>query len=153
MSSPEIETLHTAASLCNLGKLSIDKDILVKTDTLTDQELRQIRQESQYAYDLLKKIDFEGPVVETIYQKHEHLDGTGFPHGLKEEAIIPTARVLAVANSFVAMISPRAYRERLTPQATLEQLMKDADTIYDRKVLAALFQVVENEIDWDSWGI
>lgn len=153
MSSPEIETLQSAASLCNLGKLSIGKEILLKTGKLTDEELREIRIETQHAYDLLKDIDFDGPVKETIAQKNEHLDGSGYPYGIKDNAIIPTARVLAAVNAFVAMISPRAYRDRLSPQKSIELLMADADTVYDRKVLAALFQVVENEIDWDNWII
>nr|MBF0221171.1 PAS domain-containing protein [Desulfobulbaceae bacterium] len=153
ISSPEIETLQSAASLCNLGKLSIEKGLLTKATKLTDDELRAIRIETQYACDLLTDIDFEGPVTETIAQKYEHLDGSGYPHGLKGAAIIPTARILGAVNAFVAMISPRAYRDRLSPQKSIELLMASADTIYDRKVLAALFQVVENEIDWDNWNV
>ena len=64
--------------------------------------------ESQ-AVDLLQDVTFEGPVVETIRQLGETWDGGG-PLGLKGEEILVTARVLAVANAFVGMVSPRAYR-------------------------------------------
>lgn len=151
MDSEQLQTVEIAANLCNLGKLSISQTVLVKEDKLSDEELREIRQESQYAWDMLKDIDFDGPVKETIMQKHEHLDGSGHPHGLKGEDIIISSRILGVANAFIAMISPRAYRERLTHKAALDQLITYSESRYDRKVLAALFQVVENEIDWPLW--
>lgn len=151
-SPEEIETVTTAATLCNLGKLAIASQILTKTDPLTDEELCAIRLEARHTFDLLKDLDFAGPVQETIAQKNECLDGSGYPNGLHGTAIIPTARVLAVVNAFVAMVSPRAYRDRLSPQDALKQLMAEADTKYDRKVLAALFQVIENQLDSSSWN-
>lgn len=144
----DMTTLEIAANLCNLGKLSIPREILIKQDGLTDEELQQIRQESQYAADLLRDLDFPGPLRTTILQKHEFLDGSGQPCQAKDGEIIRTARVLAVANAFVAMISPRAYRHKMKNAEALALLMADADRKYDRKALAALFQVVENRPDW-----
>jgi len=105
-----------------------------------------MRQETIYAIDIIANIDFEGPVQETIAQKNELLNGSGYPNGLKEDDIILPARILAAANGFVAMISPRAYRDKLSEKEALDQLLKTADTRYDRQIVAALFHVVENKI-------
>lgn len=148
----DLDTLETAANLCNLGKLSIPKDLLAKTGVLTEKELAILRQEANYAREFLASIEFEGAVVDTIVQKNEYLDGSGYPNGLRDDAIIPTARILAVANAFVAMISPRAYRERLSVEVALGQLLQAADVKYDRHVVAALFHVAENEFDWSMWS-
>jgi HD-GYP domain-containing protein (c-di-GMP phosphodiesterase class II) len=63
-----------------------------------------------------------------------------------------TGKILAVANVFVALVSPRAYRRGISIQESLDQLMKEADTKYDRQVLAALFHIAENRKDWSEWS-
>ena len=145
-----LATIGIAANLCNLGKLSIPRDVLTKKEKLTSDEQNLIQEESRYATDILAKIDFDGPVLDTILQKQEFLDGSGYPAGLKETGIILPARILATANSFVAMISPRAYRERLEIDEALNQLLQDAGKKYDRHVVAAMFHVAENIIDFEK---
>ena len=143
-----LATISIAANLCNLGKLSIPANILTKTEKLTPEEQKIIQQEGLSAGDILKEIDFNGPVLATIAQKHEFLDGSGYPAGLKDSEIILPARILAAANSFVAMISPRAYRNKLTVQEAMTQLLQNSGIKYDRQVIAALFHVIENVLDW-----
>lgn len=148
---PTLQVIEFAASLCNIGKLFIASELLAKTEALTEQEHLELRKEPEFAEKILGGIEFDGPVLATIAQKNEHLDGSGHPAGLKEESIIITARVLSAANAFVAMTSPRAYRDTLTPQKAMTILLEGADRRYDRRVVAALFQVAENEIDWNTW--
>ncbi|MDD5758389.1 MAG: PAS domain S-box protein [Desulfobulbaceae bacterium] len=146
-----LNALETASSLCNIGKLFISKEVLAKTGPLTATEQAELRKEPEFAQKILAGIDFSGPVLEAIIQKNELLDGSGHPKGLQGEAIIPMARVLAAANAFVAMVSPRAYRDRLPVKEAIAQILAAGDTKYDRQVVAALFQVTENEIDWEKW--
>ncbi len=143
--------LGTAASLCNIGKLTIPEKLLAKTEPLTKSEEKELRREIDFAKEILSDIDFEGPVTDTIIQKNEYLDGSGYPAGLQGDDIIITARILAAANAFVAMISPRAYREKLTVRDALNQILAASDNKYDRQVVAALFHVADNEIDWTTW--
>ena len=150
LSTEQLTTIEIAASLCNLGKLSLPKEILLKTGDLTPEEQAVLKSETALAAEILSAIDFEAPVLETITQKHEYLDGSGYPKGLAGEEIILTARILAAANAFVAMTSPRAYRDRLTDKEAMTQLLNAADNKYDRHVIAALFHVVENEIDFSK---
>lgn len=146
MELPEEErrALDMAANLANVGKIFLPREILIKTDPLTDDEQAQLRRHVQYSLDILSNLDFDGPVLEIIGQKQEHLDGSGYPNGLQEEQIRLSARILAVANAFVALVSPRAWREGLDPEAALDRLLADAGSRYDRQVIAALFHAVEN---------
>ena len=147
LSGDQLATIETAATLCNLGKLSLPREILLKTGELTTAEQAALQNETASAAAILADIEFAGPVLETICQKNEYLDGSGYPKGLAGETILLSSRILAAANAFVAMTSPRAYRDRLPAGEAMNQLLAAADSKYDRHVVAALFHVVENEID------
>ena len=141
----QLETLEMAALLANVGKIFVPSDILAKTDPLTSEEEDGLRRHVDYSLDILSGLEFGGPVLETIAQKQEYLDGSGYPKGLRNGEIILTARILAVANAFVALVSPRAWRKARSPRAAVDELLKEAGSRYDRQVVAALFHLVENE--------
>ncbi|NHZ69948.1 MAG: hypothetical protein GWP20_01820, partial [Thermotogales bacterium] len=90
-------------------------------------------------------------VLDTIEQKQEHLDGSGYPHGLSNDEILLTARILAVSNAFVALVSSRAYRDAVDIEQALNQLLQETGSKYDRHVVAALFHIAENRSDWSEW--
>ncbi len=137
-------TLDTAASLCNIGKILIPKEVLTKTTPLTNEEMSILVSEMEYVRQILGKIDFPGDVLGTILQKNAHLDGSGQPKGIGSDEMQLAARILCTANAYVAMVSPRAYREKMDSQEALDALLKK-DIWYDRTVLAALFHVMENK--------
>ena len=137
----DMRTLDLAASL---GKILVPKEILTETETLTQAEQDLVRRHVQFGIELLKDLDFNGPVLDTIAQKQEYLDGSGYPNGLKDGDILLTARILAVSNAFVALISPRAYRGEIDFERALNHLLQEAGSKYDRRVVAALFHVAEN---------
>lgn len=144
----DMQTLEMAASLANIGKLFVPKEILTKTGPLDDAEQTLLREHVQHALEMLKGLEFEGPVLETIAQKQEYMDGSGYPKGLAGEQILPTARILAVANAFVALVSPRAWRDAVPVPEALDRLLADSGTRYDRRVVAALLHIIENRPDW-----
>ncbi|HKJ09507.1 MAG TPA: HD domain-containing phosphohydrolase, partial [Gammaproteobacteria bacterium] len=137
--------------LANLGKIFVPKEILTKTGALTEADQEVLKKHVQYTLDILSGIDFDGPVLETIAQKQEHSDGSGYPKGLMGDQMLLTAKILAAANAFVAMVSPRAYRDAVSVEAALDQLLADSHSRYDRHVVAALFHVAENRSDWSAW--
>jgi PAS domain S-box-containing protein len=143
------DALEIAANLCNLGKLSIPQALLTKTEPLTAEERAVVKNEVQHTREILQNIEFDGPVLETILQKHEYLDGSG-SQGISGDALLLNARILTAVNDFVAMISPRAYRESLPVETALATLLKDAGKRYDRQVVASLFHVAENKINFDT---
>lgn len=145
------DTAEFAGALMNLGKILVPEQTLTKTDRLSEAELAQIRDSILTSAELLEAVEFDGPVVETIRQIQEHWDGSGQPRGLAGEAILPPARVVAVANAFVAMVSARAYRAGLDPDAAAAVLLRDAGSRLDRRAVAALLNVLENRGGRERW--
>ena len=144
-----IETAQVAGRLMNVGKILLPAGLLTKKDNLNEEEKKNIVESIYESANFLKDITFEGPVADTLNQCLENWDGTG-PKGLKGEDILVTARIVAVANSFVAMISPRAYRKKMTQDEVLNNLLKEVEKKYQRAVVAALINYVENhDIDHD----
>jgi len=148
----ERETLGLAATLANIGKILIPSELLTKTGPLTDADRVFLRKHVDFSLELLKGLDFEGPVLDVIAQKQELLDGSGYPKGLTGQQMTLAGRILSVANAFVALVSARAFRQGVSIDAALEELLHGADTQYDRRVIAALFHVAANRQDWSKWS-
>jgi PAS domain S-box-containing protein len=140
-SEEELTTLELAANLSQIGKLAIDKDLLTKPARLTAEETAQIETHVLRAVEFLQGIDFELPVVETISQMHERLDGQGYPKRLKGDEISLTGRILGACDVFCARLEPRSYRSGIAPEAVLDILTQQAAR-YDPAVIVALKQVV-----------
>ena len=151
LSKERLRSLEMAAMLANIGKLFVPKEILTKMDNLTEEESEQLKLNIEYAVKILSELPFDGPVLEIINQKNERLDGSGYPAGLKSEQILLESRILAVANTFVAMTSSRAYREGRKVDEVVNILLGLSKSQYDRHVVAALFHIAENKADWKSW--
>lgn len=144
LTETEMDTAEIAANLLNLGKIMIPPEVLAKTGDLTDDERRLLRNSVQVSADIIQDIEFDGPVVDTLRQAQERWDGSGQPHGLKGEDIIVTARIIGVANALVGMISDRAFRQGMSVDAAIEILFKEAGKAYDRRVVAALVNYLDN---------
>jgi len=140
----EVETADIAGNLLNLGKILIPQEVLSKTGQLTDAERDMIKNSIQTSADLLQGIEFDGPVVLTLRQAQANWDGTGQPAGLAGDNIVVSARVIAVANAFIGMISDRAFRSALTIDDAIENLMKGSGKAFDRRVVAALVNYLDN---------
>jgi len=146
-----IDALAMAALLANIGKLYIPKEMLTNESPLTEKDELLLRENVNHSVDILEGLKFYGPVVSFVQQKNECLDGSGYPQGVSGDEIHQESRILSVANAFVAMTSSRAYRSGKPIKEVLEILISEADSRYDRHVIAALFHIVENHSDWSSW--
>ncbi|WP_321395435.1 HD domain-containing phosphohydrolase [Emcibacter sp.] len=151
-----VETVEIAGALMNLGKILVPREVLTRPGELSSDELMTVRESIQKSADMLEGLDFEGPVVETLRQIRAHWDGSGIPKGLSGEDILLSARIVAVANAFVAMVSSRAHRPGLDMEESALVLMNDAEKIYDRRPVSSLLNFLENRggIDkWQSFGV
>jgi PAS domain S-box-containing protein len=151
MPQKRINALSMAALLANIGKLYIPAEMLTNLEPLTEEESKHLRKNIDYSVEILQGLEFDGPVIDFVQQKNECLDGSGYPKGLSGDEIYQESRILAVANAFVAMTSSRAYRSGKSIKEVLDIMISEADSRYDRHVIAALFHVAENHADWDSW--
>jgi len=139
-----VETAETAGNLMNIGKIIVPSEILTKRATLAKDEMQVIRDSLQRSAVVLQGIDFDGPVSETLRQAPERFDGTG-PLAMKGEHILVTARIIAVANSFIGMISPRSYRAAISIEQATTTLLQNIDTQFDRRIVVALINFIENK--------
>ncbi|MFV0421419.1 HD domain-containing phosphohydrolase [Oleidesulfovibrio sp.] len=105
-----LEAVRLAALLHDVGKMGLPSEFLTKPSALDANEMMFIRQHPQMGYDILKDVPFELPIPEMVLQHHERLDGSGYPHGLSGDAILPEARILAVADTVEAICSHRPWR-------------------------------------------
>jgi PAS domain S-box-containing protein len=144
LTETDMDTAEIAASLLNLGKIMIPPEVLAKTGDLTEEERRLLRNSVQVSADIIQDIEFDGPVVETLRQAQERWDGSGQPRGLKGEDILLPARIIGAANALVGMISDRAFRQGMSMDSAIEILFKEAGKSYDRRVVAALVNYLDN---------
>jgi PAS domain S-box-containing protein len=147
----QIEAAEIAGSLMNFGKVLVPREILTKTTPLTVDELQRVRDSILTSADILSIIDFSLPVVPTLRQTMERVDGTGLPNGLRGDDILVTARIVTVANAYVALVSPRAHRSSMELKDALTNMMRDIDKTFDRSVVTALANCIEKnaaKLDW-----
>ena len=130
-----LQGLRMAAMVHDIGKISIPAEILTKPTQLSSGEWTLIREHPETGYSILRKIPFTWPVAEAVRQHHERLDGSGYPRGLKGDAILPEARILAVADIVEAMTCHRPYRPGMALETVLEKIEKDAGTLLDPEVV------------------
>jgi PAS domain S-box-containing protein len=151
LSTVEVETAEIAGSLMNIGKIMVPQQVLTSTSELSADERRQIRQSLQAGAELLDGIEFDGPVVETLRYAQERWAGGG-PEGAVGDAIPVTARVIAVANAFVALVSPRAHRPGMSIDDAVRDLLAQSGDAFDRRVVAALINGLENRGGRERWA-
>ncbi|MFG0265060.1 MAG: HD-GYP domain-containing protein [Rhodopirellula sp. JB055] len=111
MSQHDSDSLQLAGILHDIGKIGIDDSVLKKPGALTDEEFDQIKQHPVLGYEILKGIRPFRHILPAVRHHHESWDGRGYPDGLAGESIPRAAQILAVADSFDAMVSDRPYRK------------------------------------------
>ena len=117
--------------------MRLDIDILNKPGKLNKNEFNLIKDHPQVGYEILKDIEFDQPVVQTIHQHHERIDGSGYPQGLAGEDIILQARILAISDVVEAMASHRPYRPALGIDIALKEISENKGIFYDSDVADA----------------
>ena len=131
------EGLRVAGHLHDVGKVIVPSEILSKPGKLGALEYQMIQGHAQAGFDVLKNVKFPWPVAEVALQHHERMDGGGYPQGLKGEAILLEARIMAVADVVEAMSSHRPYRSGLGIEEALAEVEGGGGTKYDRTVVEA----------------
>ena len=133
-----VEQYRVAGLLHDVGKIGTPESILTKMNRLTDEEFREIMKHPRTGYEILKDIPGIAFALPGVLHHHERYDGTGYPTKLAGQQIPLIARVLALADTFDAMRSNRAYRSARPHEAVIAEIRKCAGTQFDPK-LAAVF--------------
>jgi response regulator RpfG family c-di-GMP phosphodiesterase len=132
-----IEGVYMAASIHDIGKISLPAEILSKPLKLTEIERKMIQAHSKVGYDILNGVDFSWPIAQIVLQHHERMDGSGYPHGLGGKEVLIEARIVGVADVVETMASHRPYRPAMGLDKALEEVFKNRGRLYDEKVVNA----------------
>jgi len=141
----QISYVNTAATIHDIGKIYVPSDILSKPGKLGALEYEIIQTHARGSYEILKQIDFNGPIAQIVYQHHERLDGSGYPRGLKGADILPEAKILIVADVVEAMSSHRPYRAALGVEKALEEITANRGKLYDEAAVDACLELFRND--------
>ncbi len=136
-----LDELRLGGELHDIGKIGTRDAVLNKPGRLTDEEFAEIKRHTTDGAEMLALLEEDHPeVLRIVRWHHERLDGTGFPDGLRGEAIPRSARIVAVVDAYDAMTSTRAYRERQDPHWAYGELDRSSGTHFDAEVVAAFKQ-------------
>jgi diguanylate cyclase (GGDEF)-like protein/putative nucleotidyltransferase with HDIG domain len=130
-SKKAIQRIRSAGLLHDIGKLNLPDSILTKRDPLTDEEWDMIKRHPEVGARILKYIESLSDCMDAVLFHHERYDGQGYPRGLKGEDIPLDARIMAIADSYDAMISERGYKERKSAEEAIEELEACSGTQFD----------------------
>lgn len=127
LSEEDVEKIHIAAHLHDIGKIGVTDVVLNKDGRLSKDEIIQMQSHSLIGHNILKKLDIFEEIANIVLHHHERYDGAGYPDNLKEENIPLESRIIAVADSFDAITSDRTYRPGSSYEAGFEEINKHVD--------------------------
>jgi diguanylate cyclase (GGDEF)-like protein/putative nucleotidyltransferase with HDIG domain len=149
LAGPLVEQAKAAGLLHDIGHIMVPDSILHKPGPLTPEEWDVVRQHPSLGATIVSKIPHLRTLVEPIRYHHEHVDGSGYPEGLRGDQIPILSRILAAADAYEAMTSSRIYRAdraALSPQQALQEIRELAGQHFDPRVVEALTKVVQDEL-------
>src|SRR5271167_519407 len=134
----DMEALHAAALLHDIGKLAIPEHIISKPGRLTPEEFEKMKIHPVVGAEILQRVRFPYPVVPIVRAHHEKWDGSGYPAGLKGTEIPIGARILSAVDFLDALASDRQYRRALPLNEVMQRLAAESGKSFDPKVVDIL---------------
>lgn len=134
----EVDKVRLAGLFHDIGKIGVKDSVLLKQGPLDNEEYNEIKKHPAEGVGILSHFTPFEELLPIIGQHHERVDGKGYPKGLSGEEICISARLIAVADSFDAMISNRAYRKGLGIEKTMAELERCSGTQFDPRIVDAL---------------
>jgi putative two-component system response regulator len=149
-----VETIHATSPLHDVGKVGIPDRILLKPGRLNDDEFQVMKSHTTIGYETLHSAYQKNP--KAVYLRmsaeiarfhHERWDGTGYPDGLRQEQIPVSARILAVADVYDALISKRVYKSAFTHEATRAIILEGRGSHFDPRIVDAFLETEDKILD------
>lgn len=139
----EIETIYHGGLLHDIGKIGMNDDILERLGILSRKEMDMVRQHPEIGARITRPLKFLNDVVPLIRHHHERYDGSGYPDGLKGEAIPLGARILTLCDAFETMLAGRTYFAKMKFEDSVVNLQQEAGRHFDPRLVEALFKALE----------
>jgi putative nucleotidyltransferase with HDIG domain len=140
--------IRKGALIHDIGKIGIPDHILLKPGPLTADEQKVVREHVRIGYEMVSSLESLKGVAEIVLTHHEFYDGTGYPQGLKGEAIPIGARILTIVDAFDAMTSCRPYRRAASYEEASEEIRLGSGTRYDPALTRTFLGVPRETWDW-----
>jgi len=134
----QLNAIRAASMLHDIGKLAVPENILSKPGRLTPEEFEKMKIHPIVGSDILDRVEFPYPVVPIVRSHHEKWDGSGYPDGLKQEAIPIGARILSAVDCFDALASERPYRRAMSPEQAMGNLSAEKGRSFDPRVVEVM---------------
>jgi HD-GYP domain-containing protein (c-di-GMP phosphodiesterase class II) len=143
LSPDAIEIVRQSALMHDIGKIGCVMN-LNKPGKLTQDEYEVFKRHPAYGRDILEPIRFLHPLIPGVHLHHERWDGRGYPLGLKGNDVPVMARIIAVADTYDAMTSDRAYRRALPHEVATGEIERCSKTQFDPEVVHLFMSGVED---------
>jgi len=147
MTGTDLEALHAASLLHDIGKLAVPEHIIAKPGRLTPEEFEKMKIHTVVGAEILERVRFPYPVVPIVRAHHEKWDGSGYPYGLKGTEIPIGARILSAVDYLDALASDRQYRRAMPLDEVMKRLAAESGKSFDPKVVDVLkrrYRTLEN---------
>lgn len=141
------ELLRKVSNLHDIGKIGVREDVLNKPGKLTPEEWEEMKSHSMLGYQIIQPVEFLGDGRDVLLYHQERFDGGGYPAGLKGDEIPLGARMLAIVDSYDAMVIDRPYRKKLTIDYTLNELTECAGTQFDPKLVEIFVKIIRGKMN------
>ena len=142
----DIAALRSAGYLHDIGKVAVDKHLFGKTTALDAEEFREMADHTVVGHQIVSGVQFPWPrIPEIVRSHHERGDGSGYPDGLVMEDVAMPVRIVALADTFDAMTSPRPYREPISIGGTLSEIVRMTPEKFDPNAVHALLVQVRRD--------
>ena len=146
LSKEDIESIKLGAELHDIGKIGVPDSILNKSGKLTAEEYEIIKKHTEIGYEIVSNFPHLNEIIaEIILHRHEKYDGTGYPNGLAGENIPFAARVIAITDSYHAMISDRPYRKGLSKENAVKLLREGAGKQWDPFLVSKFIDMINSK--------
>jgi putative nucleotidyltransferase with HDIG domain len=138
----ELDVINFAGRLHDIGKIGIRDDILLKPDSLTDEEYEKIKEHPAIGADIVGKLGLWNRERKIIRHHHERHDGRGYPDGLAGEEIPLLSRIMSVADAYDAMASERAYRRKMEKEKIIDIIKANSGSQFAPEIVPVFLEVI-----------
>ncbi len=144
LSGGEKRKIKYASLLHDIGKVNISGEILNKPASLTEEEYEKVKKHPEEGVKILENLSVFSDITNIILHHHEHINGKGYPGGLKGEEIPLGSRICAIADAYSVMRSARPYKKEMSKYEAIEELKRCSGSQFDKRLVDTFLDIINN---------
>jgi len=144
LSDEKIDELELVSTLHDIGKISVDRNVLTKSGKLSEEYWHEIKKHPEVGYRIANSTPELRHIADFILCHHERWDGKGYPQGLSGKEIPLVSRIISIVDAYDAMTQDRAYRKAMPKEEAIAEIIKNAGTQFDPEIAKIFISEVVN---------